>query len=284
MINKYLLAVMGVMVSGVAFACPVIVDKDNRTYSGVSRVNTPDDVDGTTIYFCRTDGANLLIDLNIDENILVNLPNGQTLQNGVANIPFGSASAQAPLSVGSVVMSGGAGITAPTFRQLATTTYPLVNVGVLGHRGIFNFYVRATRPKSQWTPTIKREACDGKHGWRVSHQYIIDYLRINAKDIFNFSNISNQAQWTPSTGTHITTAKINIKAEGTGTGVMPARVEFHWLNNTAGQYFGTERNTDDAKTHLFCWVNVGMTITPDSSDVNFRHSGTFGTKINVMTN
>lgn len=281
--KKYLLMLMVMMCAGTAWACPVIVDAENRNYSGIVRVNTLNDQDGTTVYFCQTNGTGQTQHVTIDEDSLVSLSGGKRLNDGVANIAFADVFDEEPLGTSHAVMTSGVNFANPTFNEISPIRYPLSPTAV-GNAGVFNFYVRATPQPNQWTSTIKREACGGRHGLGVSYQYIIDYLRQNASDIFEFSNIDT-ATWTAGTGDHIATAKANIKiADGaTGMGVMPVQIRFDWLNNKAGQYFGTERSFDVSKRHLFCWVNVGVSITPDVSHANFRHAGTFGTKVHVLT-
>lgn len=290
-IIKPLCLLAGITMAGTVWAgCPVIVDRLNINYDSVLlKPLTSLDEKGGTIYFCQTDNSKSEQHWEIDDSRLVHLANGAQLHNGTASVVLGGTdgvSATHELGVGSVVIDDGRSMPDDLLRT-STDTYPTSNV-VLGNSfitvGVFNFYqqARLTPDRLRIRNDIKNKMCSGEHASEATYTNIIKYLKDNAKNLFEFdNNIVGNYEWQPSSGNIIATAKIKIKADGAGSGVLPATVALHWLNNRRAQFFGTDGNPNVNQKYLFCWVNVGVSIKLDIDDHNFRHSGKFSTKLTV---
>lgn len=243
------------LAAGQALACPVVYYTNQ-----VERLNTTNDQDGSTIYFCMQTGfSNNELQYNFQPNDL--------LTGGSQAIVMGQAIQQSLISNRSIDLTG-PGTNNLNLKSLkATTNFP-VSGGTLGQAAIFNFYsrVNSRSANDQCTP-------------RDQYTVIRRYLRATP-GLFQANN-----KYPSASGPKIATALTNGNnlaiirdAEiRQGNSLLKADITFYQTNaGQTGQYF-----TDRASGNQFCWVAVSTKIDIKDNDRNINDAGTYTVDIGV---
>lgn len=271
-IIKSLGLLMGMVLASEGWGkCPEIL-LTTRTYDrqALKQVNTLHEQNGETIYFCQTDNTSSQYHTTINETQLVSLSG---IDDGVESIAFDAVSHLDLLNNNNIVIRGNRQISNLPLNPLSIS-HPVSASGY----GVFNFYQREL-PSGFHRNTLT-SWCNGQLGSNISYQEIVDYLGLNANSVFSFSNISGQASWQKGSDNIIATTKVKVK-DANGY-LLPMNVALIWLNKgDSGQYYSIQNGDNRA---VFCWVNVGVEMTLDTADGDFRHSGNFETKLQVLTN
>lgn len=248
-----LLIVAGFFTQAALAACPVVYFT-----SDVVRLNTADDQDGKTIYFCKQDGfTNSQMQYNIQPNSLID--------GGSQVIPMGQAIQKTPIN-GSINLIG-PDVTPLNLKSvIANTRFP--NGGGLNNKSaLFNFY---TRVDSSGTSDM----CTGTRTRKDQYDIIRTYLRANP-GIFQ-SNNRYPSSSGPKVATAITTgndlAVIKNAEIRNGNSYLKADITFYHVNaGESGQFF-TDR---DVNRKQFCWVGVGTKIDIRDDSTNINQAGEY---------
>lgn len=286
--KKYLWLLVGFMISGGAWAkCPDFEFNRNAiSDTDVGRINRTDDADGSTIYFCASKNIPAF-HWRVSEDELLQ-GTGITHQGGVAKVGFGGASnsvsGSAPIDVSSVMLTGASIPNANLSVNIKSTPHEWSVFGS-NRGGAYNFFQRYTPPttwtSSDWNDSRQKSAICGT---RNSGQYanIIRYLQANRDGVFGFRNTAEPAstRWQTPVGDEILRAKVLMKSEASdSSSVMPVIVSFNWVNEKAsGQFFAREE-----QGRMFCWVNIGVTLTLDTSHQSFGRAGNYNLTLDVNT-
>ncbi|UNK05869.2 hypothetical protein MN210_03570 [Psychrobacter raelei] len=257
--HKRLINMTGAVLLGLgshaALACPVVYFNNQ-----VTRLNTVNDIDGQTIYFCMQTGfSNNQLQYTFQPNDL--------LTGGSQAIVMGQAIQRAPISNRSINLIGPGTNTLNLKSLLAKTNFP-VNGGALGKASVFNFYsrVNSRRGEDQCTP-------------RDQYTVIRRYIRATPR-LFQANN-----KYPSPGGPKIATALADgnnlaiIKdAEiRQGNSFLKADITFYHANaGQSGQYF-TDRDTGNQ----FCWVAVSTTIDIKDNARNINHAGDYFVDVGV---
>lgn len=248
-----------VLASEVWASCPLVIQSNRviNTTVELKKLNINTDT-GKPIYFCIADDTDKQMQIQILEHDLVN---SIQLDNGMANVPFSDGSATASLGVSSVNLTGGV-IPTSTLKSISRTySYPIQN-------GVFYFF-------QHFEPASLSDRV--KFCAEQSHPKIIEQLRNSVQQVFHFEN-AGSVQWLNNSnqGTTIATAKVGIK--NNQGAILPANFT---LSTKQRALYSASLGSAPRK-HLFCFVGVGVDVSFDTSDPNFRNSGDFDVKLKVL--
>ena len=235
------------LAAGQALACPVVYFTNQ-----VERLNTTNDQDGKTIYFCKQEGFT-------SSQLQYSLQPNSLLTGGNKVISMGSAIQRSSLA-GSINLIG-PGITSLNLNPvIAKTNFP--NGGGYNNKSaLFNFYTRVDSSGNA-------DKCTGASQYNV----IRSYLRSNPS-IFQANNTYPSSSG-PKLATAITTgndlAIIKNAEIRNGNSFIKADITFYHVNaGESGQFF-TDK---DVNKKQFCWVGVGTKIDIRDDATNINRAG-----------
>lgn len=233
---------------GQALACPVVYFANQ-----VERLNTTNDQDGETVYFCKQEGFT-------PNQLQYSLQPNSLLPGGNKVIPMSQAIQKSPL-VGSINLIGPGPTPLNLNPVMVKTNFP--NGGGFNNKSaLFNFY---TRVNSSGTADM----CTGTRIRKDQYEVIRNYLRANP-GIFQ-SNHRYPSSSGPKLATAINTgndlAVIKNAEIRNGNSYLKADITFYHVNAGESNQFFTDRNVYRKQ---FCWVGVGakIEITDDATNIN----------------
>lgn len=255
LITQVSLLASAIFCSQIAIACPEVFDT-----SGLIKLNTSNDVDAQTIYFCKQNGFTInQLSVSFEPNALI--------AGGNQTIVMGNTAQQFPIQ--SSVNLIGTGPQNLDLKSLGLVTNFPKSGGQYNIQSIFNFYSRV--PNLPITNRCNASIYNGNQ-----YEMIKTYLRNNAPAIFKAKNLSTGAikPATPtSNGNDI--AVIKDAEIGLKSSTIKADITFYHANpNTNGQYF-----TGGGKR--FCWIGVSTRIDLKDNAKNINDSGTYAVDIGV---
>lgn len=240
--------------SQVAIACPEVFDTP-----GLIKLNTSNDNNAETVYFCKQQGfTNDQLSVKFEPNALV--------AGGSQAIVMGNTAQQFPIQ--SSVNLIGPGPRSLDLKSLGLVTNFPKSGGRYNIQSIFNFYSRVEH--------YIANRCDANIYNSNQYDMIITYLRNNASAIFKAKNLSTGAiKPAIATNSGNDIAVIRDAEIGLKNSTIKADITFYHANpNTNGQYFtgGNKR---------FCWVGVSARIDLKDNAKNINDSGTYAVDIGV---
>lgn len=241
------------LAAGQALACPVVYFTNQ-----VERLNTTNDQDGKTIYFCKQEGFT-------PSQLQYSLQPNSLLPGGNKVISMGSAIQKSTLA-GSINLIGPGPTPLSLTPVMAKTNFP--NGGGFDNKSaLFNFYTRVNSSGA--------DKCTGASQYNI----IRNYLRSNPR-IFQ-SNERYPSSSGLKVGTAITTgndlAIIRDAEIRNGDSYLKADITFYHVNaGGTGQFF-----TDTQLNKQFCWVGVGTKIDIRDDATNINKSGDYLLDIGV---
>lgn len=257
---KSLGLLMGIILASESWgACPKIITDDNRfinTKVALKKLYLKTDT-GKPIYFCMADDEDQKMSIQVLESDLVD---SIQLDNGAANVAFSDGSATASLGVSSVNLTGGA-IPTSTLKSISQTySYPIQN-------GVFYFFQHFEPASLSDRVNFCRDEINPN---------IVKQLRDDAQRVFHFENASS-VEWSKGNDSN-TIATYKVKMKNSKGGILPANFT---LSTKQRALYSASRGSAPRK-HLFCFVGVGVDVSFDTSDPNFRNSGDFDVKLKVL--
>lgn len=254
LIAQVSLLASAIFCSQIALACPEVFDTLELT-----RLNTPNDSDAETIYFCKQKGFTAdQLEVRFEPNALI--------AGGSQAIGMGNTAQQFPIQ--SSVNLIGPGPQSLDLQSLGLVTNFPKSGGQFNTQSIFNFYSRV--------PHIITNRCNANIYNGNQYEMIKTYLRNNASAIFKSKNLSTgtiKSAIAINSGNDI--AVIKDAEIGLKNSTIKADITFYHANpSTSGQYF-TDGNT------RFCWVGISSRINLKDNAKNINDAGTYTVDIGV---
>lgn len=255
LITQVSLLASAIFCSQIAIACPEVFDT-----SRLIKLNTSNDVDTQTIYFCKQNGFTInQLSVSFEPNALI--------AGGNQTIVMGNTAQQFPIQ--SSVNLIGTGPQNLDLKSLGLVTNFPKSGGQYNIQSIFNFYSRVPNP-----PITNR--CNASIYNGNQYEMIKTYLRNNAPAIFKAKNLSTgiiKSATAINSGNDI--AVIKDAEIGLKNSTIKADITFYHANpSTSGQYF-TGGNT------RFCWVGISSRINLKDNAKNINDAGTYTVDIGV---
>ena len=241
------------LAAGQALACPVVYYTNQ-----VERLNTTNDQDGKTIYFCKQEGFT-------PNQLQYSLQPSSLLPGGNKVISMGSAIQKSPLA-GSINLIGSGPTPLNLNPVIAKTNLPNGG-GFKNKSALFNFYTRVDSSGNS-------DVCTGTRNRKDQYEVIRTYLRSNP-GIFQSNHRYSSSSGpllaiTLATGNDLAIIK-NAEIRN-GNSYLKADITFYHVNaGESGQFF-----TDiDLYKKQFCWVGVGTKIDIIDDATNINNSGDY---------
>lgn len=243
-----------------ALACPVVYFTNQ-----VTRLNTANDQDGTTVYFCRQQGFT-------PSQLQYSMQPSSLVPGGSQVIPMGQA-IQTNAIAGSINLIG-PGVTPLNLSPVMVSTLFPNGGGLNNKSALFNFYTRVDSSGNS-------DVCTGSRNRKDQYDVIRNYLRSNPS-IFQANNLYSSPSG-PKVGAPITTgndlAVIKDAEIRSGSSFIKANITFYHSNaGEPGQFF-TEK---DINKKQFCWVGVGTRIDIKDNATNINKSGDYLLDVGVL--
>ncbi len=254
LIAKVSLLTSAIFCSQVAIACPGVAD-----ISGFIRLNTSNDIDAETIYFCKQNGFTI-------DQLRISFEPSDLIAEGSHAIVMGNTAQQFPIQ-GSVNLIGPGPQNLDLKSLKLVTNFPSSG-GEYNIQSIFNFYSRV--------PYIRTNRCNANFYNGNQYEMIKAYLRNNASAIFKAKNLSTNAIKSATSIPNGNDIAVIKDAEiGLKNSTIKADITFYHANpNTNGQYF-TSRNK------RLCWVGISSRIDLNDNAENINDAGTYAVDIGV---
>lgn len=265
-----LTAMAGLMGQAALAACPAV-----DSLSDLVRVNQTTDVDGSTIYFCKT--------LNYaarDPRLEFNVEQEDLVTGGSQAISQNSSSSSKTIQG----FPSNLGIDLGSFDLTATNLKPGTLIAAFpnstaGTSDLFNFYTRVIVTGLNPSENVRQKAC----GNPKSGQYKIieDYLK-NNPSTFKISSGGSPANSSPSKG-FLQFSNVKLVSSIAPSSNITADLYLYHMNNKAGQFF--TRYDGFLRSYVYCWygVRAELEIKPKDSSANLQHAGEYILNIDVNT-
>ena len=268
-----LTALAGLMGQAALAACPAV-----DSLSDLVRVNQTTDVDGSTIYFCKTlnyAARDPRLEFNVEQEDLVAGGSQAISKNSTSS----SKTIQGfPSNLG--IDLGSFDLTATNLKPGTLTAAFPKNPAPNSPPHLFNFYTRVIVTGLNPSENVRQKAC----GNPKSGQYKIieDYLK-NNPSTFQISSGGNPANGSPSRG-FLQFPNVKLASSIAPASNLTADLYLYHMNNKAGQFY--TRDAPGSRTsYVYCWfgVRAELEIKPKDSSANLQHAGEYILNIDVNT-
>lgn len=264
-----LTALAGLMGQAALAACPAV-----DSLSDLVRVNQTTDVDGSTIYFCKTlnyAARDPRLEFNVEQEDLVTGGSQAISQNSRSNT-IQSLPSNPQINLGSFDLNA-------TNLKPGTLIAAFPNSNA-GKSDLFNFYTRRLitsffRP----SPADSQAACGNPQSG--DYKIIETYLQ-STPNIFKINSINSSGISSSSKG-FLQFSNVKLTSSIAPSSNITADLYLHRMNNTSGQFF--TRSDGPFRYYVYCWygVRAELEIKPNDSGANIQHAGEYILNIGVNT-
>lgn len=265
-----LAALAGLIGQTALAACPEV-----DVLSDLVRVNQNSDIDGSTIYFCKSPYSprDPQLEFKVEQEDLV--------AGGSQAISKNSTSSSKTIQG----FPSNLGIDLGSFDLTATNLKPGTLIaafpnGAADKSDLFNFYTRRLINFGNPSLAQSQAACNTPQSGQ--YKIIENYLK-RSPSTFKISSGGSPANSSPSKG-FLQFPNVKLASSIAPASNLTADLYLYHMNNKAGQFY-TRDGPTSRTSYVYCWfgVRAELEIKPNDSGANLQHAGEYLLNIAVNT-